>query len=347
MTVKIFVIVAIAGSCLCHAQDTAAGGVTFRSDAQLVLTGFHVTAKKQDVKGLTAADFELLVDGHPRPITLFEGTQSGLPIEIVLLFDTSGSVTGNGLLDEKLFRDNLLAGLPDVRLSVYSFGGSPKGSLHRVSGPTSGPAILIRAFQSVIKKMPGEASFELGSPARDSPIYESIVKTLEDCSRNVQAGARMLVVVSDGRPGGELDPAGAAHAAELAGIAVYPLVVGHAARIAAFEMESAAPPRSGDDDRTFEVRNVYRKKLFDEAEQQTADFAGLGEATGGRAYDPPVLNASSARGIIHALADQVRSEYVAGFSPEPGSHPAAHEIRIRLVGPGELKLTGGARTAVY
>ena len=342
MIVKILLLAAIAGMCLCPAQD-----VTFRSDAQLVLTSFHVTAKKQYVNGLTRADFELVVDGHPLPITTFEGSEKELPVEIVLLFDTSGSVTGNGLLDEKLFRDNLLAGLPDVMLSVYSFGGSPACCLNRVTGPTSDPAVLRQAFQTVVKKLPGEASFDLGKPGKGSLIYESIVKTLEDCSRNVQKGVRMLVVVSDGRPDGELDPGGAARTAQLADIAVYPLVVGHAARVAGFEMESAAPPRPGDDDRTFEVRNAYRKKLFDEAEQQTADFAGLGEATGGRAFDPPDLNAASARAIIQELADAVRAEYVAGFSPEPGSPPAAHEIRIRLVGKGEMKLAGGARTAVY
>jgi hypothetical protein len=85
----------IAGSSLCPAQD-----VTFRSDAQLM----------QYVNGLKLADFELLVDSRPRPITTFEGSRKELPVEIVLLFDTSGSVTGNGLLDQKLFRDNLLAG---------------------------------------------------------------------------------------------------------------------------------------------------------------------------------------------------------------------------------------------
>lgn len=344
---KILLAAAIASACLCTAQDPTAAGVTFRSDAQLVLTSFHVTARKQYISGLTRTDFELLVDGQPRPITTFEGSKKELPVEIVLLFDTSGSVTGNGLLDEKLFRDNLLAGLPDVKLSVYGFGGSPACCLNRVTGPTSDPAVLSKAFQTVVKKMPGEASFGLGKPGKGSLIYESIVRTLEDSSRNVQAGVRMLVVVSDGRPDGDLDPGGAAKAAQLTDIAVYPLVVGHSARVAGFEMESAAPPRPGDDDRTFEVRNAHRRKLFDEAEQQTADFAGLGEATGGRAFDPPELNAGSARAIIQALADDVRSEYVAGFSPDPGSPPAAHEIRIRLVGKGEMKLAGGARTAVY
>jgi len=89
-----------------------------------------------------------------------------MPVEIVLLFDTSGSVTGNGLLDERLFRESLLAGLPDVKISVYSFGGLPKGSLNRVTGPTSDPVILRRAFQAVVKRVPGEASFDLGKRAR-------------------------------------------------------------------------------------------------------------------------------------------------------------------------------------
>ena len=51
------------------------------------------------------------------------------PVEIVVVFDSSGSVHGAGLLDERLFRDNLLADLPEVTVSVYSFGGPPVTSL--------------------------------------------------------------------------------------------------------------------------------------------------------------------------------------------------------------------------
>lgn len=322
------------------------GVATFRSDAALVLTGFHVTANKRYVAGLTVADFGLLVDGRPRPITTFEGNQRGVPVEIALLFDTSGSVTGRGLLDDKLFRDDLLAALPGVALSVYSFGGHGD-RLTRFCGATRDAAALQQAFQGVVKKGPGEAGFTLGKPGKDSLIYESIVKTLEESSHSITPGVRMLLVVSDGLPGGDQDPAAAVTVAREAGVPVYPLLVGHQARISGFGMENSAPPRSGEDEHAFSVRQDYRKKQFDEAEGEAAAFAGLGDATGGRSFDPPELNAAAARGVIRSLADEVRAQYVAGFSPEPESPPASHRIEIRLKGHKEAKLVGGGRLAVY
>lgn len=329
---------AVFGTIVSFAQE---GVATFSSDAALVLTGFHVIAKKQHVTGLTAADFEMLVDGQPRPITVFEGNQNNVPIEIVLLFDTSGSVTGMGLLDEKLFRENLLAALPGVTLSVYRFDRQ----IARMCGPTQDPAVLRQAFQGVVKRAPGEATFGLGKPS-GSLIYEAIVKALDDSSPGSQSAARMLLVVSDGLATGDQDPAAAALAAQEADVPVYPLLVGRQARIAAFEMQAetdaAEPPRPASS-----VRAAYRKKLFDQSEEQTAAFASLGDLTGGRSFDPPQLDASTARGIIRSLADEVRAEYIAGFSPEPGSPPASHQIEIRLKGRKDGKMAGGARAAVY
>lgn len=333
----------VLGTIVSFAQD---GATTFRSDAALVLTGFHVGAKKQYVTGLTAADFELLVDGRPRPITTFEGNQSNAAIEIVLLFDTSGSVTGMGLLDEKLFRDNLLAELPGVTLSVYRF----ERQLSRMNGPTQDPATLRQAFQGVVKRAPGEATFDLGKPS-GSLIYEAIVKALDDSSPMGQPAPRMLLVISDGLATGDQDPAAAALAAQEADVPVYPLLLGNQARIAEFEMQAemqaAEPPRPGEDGLAGSVRAAYRKKQFDQTEEQTAAFASLGDSTGGRSFDPPQLNASTARGIIRSLADEVRAEYIAGFSPEPGTPPASHQIEIRLKEPRDGKMAGGVRAAVY
>ncbi len=117
-------------SLVCAQEDPP----SFRSDSQLVLTGFHVTAARQYVTGLHAParlrTARLMASRGE--ITVFEsGGQRSTPVEIVLLFDTSGSVTGNDLLDEKLFRENLLAGLPGVTLSVYRFGG---GALRQQRG---------------------------------------------------------------------------------------------------------------------------------------------------------------------------------------------------------------------
>jgi len=320
---------------------------TFRSGAQLALTGFHVVAKKQYITGLTAADFQLLVDGKPHPITVFESNRSDLPIDLVLLFDVSGSVTGRGLLDDKLFRENLLADLPGVTLSVYYFGGPPKGDLVRMCGPTQDPVALARAFQGVVKKGPGEQVFDLGKPGKNSLIYESIERALQDSARPGSNAIQMMLAVSDGEPGGDREPTAAANAAQRAGVPVYPLVVGHQARISEFELSNEAPPRLNESEHDTEVRANYRRKTFEEEEALAASFASLGDLTGGRAFDPPDLNGGSARDVIRSIADAVRNEYVAGFAPEPGNPPVEHRIEIRLIGHKEARLTGGSREAVY
>ena len=69
---------AVAFSPRSFGQDTLPGGLPiFRSDTQLVLTGFHVVAAKRNVTGMTASDFQLWVDGRPHSITTFEQGPSG------------------------------------------------------------------------------------------------------------------------------------------------------------------------------------------------------------------------------------------------------------------------------
>src|SRR5436305_9738117 len=72
--------------CLC-AQD----GPTFRIDAKLVSLWVNVTDKTGAiVGGLTRDDFQVLEDGRPQKIAVFE-RQSELPLNLTLAIDTSGS----------------------------------------------------------------------------------------------------------------------------------------------------------------------------------------------------------------------------------------------------------------
>src|SRR5204862_5551332 len=80
------------------AQETP----VFRSDTTLALVRFHVVRKKFYVDDFKPEDILLLEDGEPRQITLLEGgriKQRTVPVEMILLFDTSGSGVVVGLLN--------------------------------------------------------------------------------------------------------------------------------------------------------------------------------------------------------------------------------------------------------
>ncbi|MDE3198823.1 MAG: hypothetical protein KGN84_20915, partial [Acidobacteriota bacterium] len=64
---------------------------TFGTTARLVLVPFNVERGKYFAADLQAADFVLREDGHPRPISIFEGpnTAHPLPLELILLFDST------------------------------------------------------------------------------------------------------------------------------------------------------------------------------------------------------------------------------------------------------------------
>lgn len=74
----------------------------FRTDTNLAMVKFHVVQKSQYAEDIRVDDIQLLEDGQPQKIALFEGpggTKRTVPVEVVLLFDVSLSVMYDNLLD--------------------------------------------------------------------------------------------------------------------------------------------------------------------------------------------------------------------------------------------------------
>src|SRR3954471_4115279 len=111
---------ALLSGCWCSGQETP----TFRSETSLALLSFHAIKAQRYVVDLKRDDVVLLEDGVERPFSLFEGAASAprtVPVELMLLFDTSGSVTDAGLLDPVALKQGLLDELSNVALSVFGF----------------------------------------------------------------------------------------------------------------------------------------------------------------------------------------------------------------------------------
>ena len=309
----------------------------FRTEAALALVRFHVVRKHSYVDDLKPEDVILLEDGSPRKVAVFEGGRLAprtIPIEMTLLFDTSGSVTEAGLLDPLAYQTTLLDNLENVRLAVYTF----TSSLRRQCRPTRDPAELAAALGRVRDARSGRGGPQVGSIPLQLPsgrkgaegtwLFEAIMAAAKEAAAEPGQATRMVVVFSDGFPTTTTRPEEASAVLSGLGIPVYPVVLGHA---------SIAALKAGGQLGWPEM-----------AEMLMADFARLAELTGGRSFDPPVIDVAVVRQILAAMAGQVLCEYVVGFQPEQSSGASRpHRLQVKLRSKDLGTLQGGFRTVTH
>jgi len=160
-------------------------------------------------------DVEVLEDGKPQKIALFEGGRfypRTVPLEIALLFYCSGSVQFAGTLDPHVFDENLLKEHENVALAIYAFSDN----LVRLTGPTRDGPALRKAMDAV-----------RAVPAGDTPLFGDIAETARDAASIGGNATRMMVIFSDGQAdyddiGGY---GGAVDAAKRLGISLYPVLL--------------------------------------------------------------------------------------------------------------------------
>jgi len=339
--------------------------LVFNSEARLSTVQFQVVQGKNYVGTLKPEDFVLLEDGAPKRITLFESaaTKRRAPMEMVLLFDKSGSVTEAGLLNPLVFRDRLLASLPNVKLSVYGFASR----LARYSTATRDFAQLSAAFAALGKpKLTGGTPLPIALfPRREKGdggtwLYEAIAGTVGDVSGKEDGVTRMILVFSDGIGTTTAVPADAAAVCTEAGIPVYAVLLGHRQLRDAYERAEAESARAGFPEPGSAGAGIgnpggpmggttgYKLKLAETSLRAAEAFAGLSELTGGRDFDPPEITLDVMQRILEGMVFYAGTEYVVGFSPEAGDgKPRKHKIEVRLRNAQDGKIEGGSRTAVY
>jgi Flp pilus assembly protein TadD len=124
----------------------APGEATFHSESSLVLVRFQVSPKKGAlISDLRAEDIQILEDGAPQKVALFEGGRfypRSVPLEITLLFDCSGSVQNAGSLDPNVFGKSLLDEYVNTKVAIYAFADE----LTRLTTPTRDGAALVKAL---------------------------------------------------------------------------------------------------------------------------------------------------------------------------------------------------------
>jgi len=327
----------------------------FRAGTMLATVGFHVIRGKDYVIDLKPEDVVLMEDGEPRPIVLFEGGASKVrttTVDIALLFDTSGSVVEEGLLDMELWKSTLIDSLPGASLAVYGFDAK----LRRFCLPTRDTQLLTSAFNSLLKTnrhgpmlRPVNVPISLPSKRKSNQggtwIYESVIGAVGDMITWQGKSTRLIIIFSDGFNTTTSIPQDAAKVAREAGIVVYPVALGHwklVAKIERAQQQANANPSRPNDSAQMRVGQLQNQEL------EIVNFASMGELTGGRSFDPVMMSSDSMRRILNGMVGLVLSEYTVGFAPDPpGETPAKHKITVKLASKGTGKLTGGTRTIVH
>ncbi len=300
-------------------------GFVIRTETNLALVRFHVVRKNKYFEQLRPEEIELREDGQPQKLALFEGPSTGrtVPIEVILLFDVSLSVSDL----------NLLAGVQDILkgigahagISVYAFANR----LRRFTPPTRDMAAIRAALDGALDYAHG-----------GTRLYEAIMRT---ATESLRGGAgpttRIMIVFSDGLSTTKTKPEEAVKIARACGVALYPVVLGHLRVIQQGQINDRpgfANPRA-----------LERQARAMDKEWQMREFAEIGAATGGRSFDPPHLNELVVREILKSVVRDVQAEYVAGYYPASGETRRAHKVEVVLRDKRAGKVYGGVRTVVH
>ena len=159
------------------AQD---GTTTFRMDVKLVSLFVNVTDKTGAiVGGLTRDDFQVLEDGRPQKIAIFE-RQSELPLNLTLAIDTSGSTFKDMALEQSASKRFIHALLrPQDQMSLIEFATDVR---------------QVVPFTNKLSQLDhGLGSLRLGDA---TALYDAIYLGSQGLAK--KQGRKVLILVSDG-----------------------------------------------------------------------------------------------------------------------------------------------------
>jgi len=320
----------------------------FRAGTSLALVRFHVESKNRYVTDLQPSDIVLLEDGAPRPFTVFENAflgRSSIPVEMTLLFDTSGSVTQEGLLDPLTIKQGLLDSLENVTIAVFSFDRD----LRRYCAPTADFATLKAALERVPrwKTRPQAIKLQLPPKRRNigdggTWIYAAVAEAAREAAATAGNATRHLIVFSDGLDTTTSQPDDVAGSIRDLAIAVHPVILGHRRLL-----DQIAAEHEKMMGRSTPEASTYTLDRLEARERDVRKFVQLADLTGGHAYDPPEITLQVMQRVLGGVVGVIRTEYAVGFAPESGAAPRQHKLEVRLRDKDLGRVTGGVRVVVH
>lgn len=275
-------------------------GITLASDLVLV----PVSVRKERggaIMDMEQHEFDLLEDGKPQEIAFFN--RDVAPIDVVLLVDSSGSVEGTLDVIQSAALKFIKQLRPVDRFSIVAFADRPIIVLEW-SGDTKAATSALREIE----------------PAGNTALYGSIVAVLYERFEASSVGRRRAVVVlSDGDDTtSSVTSRSAARAALLHDASVYIVSISRllAERFSEYARMSAVPMQE----------RVKFRTLSDRLRRSEERLEYLAGQSGGRVVYPKQFGDLGT--AYDEIAEEIRSRYLIGYYPPPGSSPGFHQIGV-------------------
>ncbi|MEO8592384.1 MAG: hypothetical protein ABI759_03605 [Candidatus Solibacter sp.] len=305
----------------------------------LALVRFQVAPQKGGPAGeLQPQDVEIREDGVTRKVVVLEGgtiKQREIPIEISLLFDCTRSALSSGTLSPRVFHEALLDEFPNVSISVYGFAPG----LSRLATPTRDQAQLAKALEAPLLVHP-----------LSTFLMDHVSRVMIDAASNPGAAVRMIVAVSTGKTDD-----GASSETQMDERYKRAVGIAQQSNLAAFPVVLTVPLASQDSTPTPAAPRASRvagpqignsEITASTLMRAAGNFANLGAVTGGKRFD--VLSAGNMlTSILKWLADEIRSEYVAGFEVAASRDKKRHKIEVIMRNKDRGRVSTGALSLVY
>ena len=266
----------------------------FRARTELVRVDVLVTDDGVPVGGLSAADFEVRDNGVPQRVAAASAIED---LQLGVVFDASGSMTGERLSIARAATGDLLAGLrPGDRFALVAFGD-------QVGRVAPAGATVSSAVEALARVRAG------GATALVDGIFAGLLEAA------AEPGPTLLLVMTDGRTNASwLRSADVIDVARRLETAIYPVAIGVESRLSPLPAPGPGaglgPPHPAGVDR--EWRGIVNPAL------RTVDSLALlrlmAEGTGGRHLTAQWD--TSLGDVFTGILDEYRQRYVLSFTPE-------------------------------
>lgn len=313
---------------------------SFRAGTTLATLTFSVEKNGRFLTSLASSGLIVLENGKPQRFSLLGPLmREGTPIDLIVLADTSSSVTdGYAGQVEMFLRDVLAAAIGRQGMTVTALAFRDK--LIRFTGPVAAMPGAERAARCLSRARADCAaslqSIALSLPANrtantrgSSWIFEAIIATIRSVRPTAPEARRLLLVVSDGISSTSSEPRDAASIAHDESVPVYPIVVGRAQRRQ--QAAATAPGTAG----------------TPPADLQSERFAQLGEMTGGRSFDLRHSAREVHEAILRTALTHAGSQFVVGYVPVLSERKIRRTVEVKLRSKSLGSIRGGKRTFVH